>query len=105
MTAGDFQRFRRKARAFLAEHKADTVISKIHHNWPITPEDVDELERVLVESGVGTAEDIDHAVGEDGSLGVFIRRLVGLDRAAAKSAIGEFLDDKRYTATQIELSA
>ena len=44
----------------------------------------------------------EHAVEEAGSLGLFIRRLVGLDRAAAKEAFGEFLDDKRYTANQIE---
>lgn len=31
-----------------------------------------------------------------------VRRLVGLDRAAAKEAFAEFLDDKRYTANQIE---
>ena len=42
-TAGDFERFRRKARAFLAEHKANTVIEKIHRNWPITALDLAEL--------------------------------------------------------------
>ncbi len=31
-----------------------------------------------------------------------MRRLVGLDRAAAKEAFAEFLDDKRFTADQIE---
>ena len=44
----------------------------------------------------------ERAVEEAGSLGLFIRRLVGLDRAAAKEAFAEFLDDKRYTANQIE---
>jgi type I restriction enzyme R subunit len=101
-TAGDFERFRRKVRAFLAAHKREIVINKIHHNWPITPDDIVELERVLIDSGVASSDDIRHAVEEAGSLGVFIRRLVGLDRAAAKEALGEFLDEKRYSANQIE---
>jgi hypothetical protein len=45
---------------------------------------------------------LDRAVEEAGSLGVFIRGLVGLDRSAAKEAFAEFLDDTRYTAKQIE---
>ena len=45
---------------------------------------------------------MERAVEEAGSLGVFIRGLVGLDRSAAKEAFAEFLDDKRYTANQIE---
>ena len=61
-----------------------------------------ELQRVLVDSGVGSADDVQRAVEEAGSFGVFIRRLVGLDRMAAKEAFAEFLDDKRYTANQIE---
>jgi type I restriction enzyme, R subunit len=37
-----------------------------------------------------------------GNLGYFVRTLVGLDRAAAKEALAEFLDDKRHTRAQIE---
>ena len=37
-----------------------------------------------------------------GSFGRFIRNLVGLDRAAAKAAFAEFLDDKRYSKNQIQ---
>ena len=99
---GRLQRFRRKTRAFLTEHRANTVVEKIHRNWPITVDDIAELQRVLIDSGVGTADDVERAVEEAGSFGVFIRRLVGLDRMAAKEALAEFLDDKRYTANQIE---
>ena len=45
---------------------------------------------------------MERAVEEAGSLGVFIRGLIGLDRSAAKEAFAEFLDDKRYNANQIE---
>lgn len=36
-----------------------------------------------------------------GSFGLFVRRLVGLDREAAKQAFGDFLDEQRFTANQI----
>ncbi|HWT77350.1 MAG TPA: type I restriction-modification enzyme R subunit C-terminal domain-containing protein [Candidatus Methylomirabilis sp.] len=39
---------------------------------------------------------------QEASFGLFIRSLVGLDRAAAKAAFAEFLDDKRYSRNQIE---
>jgi type I restriction enzyme R subunit len=98
----DFEQFRKKATAFLKEHKGETAVEKIHRNWPITPEDMTELERILVESGVGTVKDCEQARMQAGSFGLFIRSLVGLDRAAAKEAFGKYLDDQTYTSSQIE---
>ncbi len=98
----DLERFRRKTRQFLHEHKDHVAVEKLHRNRPITAADLAELQRILVETRVGTESDIDRAVEETGSLGLFIRGLVGLDRAAAKEAFAGFLDDKRYTANQIE---
>jgi type I restriction enzyme R subunit len=101
-TADDFERFRRKTRTFLVEHRGEAAIDKIRHNQPIAADDVAELQRILVESGVGSAADFDRARAEAGSIGLFIRGLVGLDRSAAKDAFTDFLDDKRYNANQIE---
>ena len=101
-TVDDFERFRRKTRTFLSEHRGEAAIAKLHRNEPVTAADVAEIERVLVDSGVGSDADLDRARAEAGSLGVFIRRLVGLDRGAAKDAFAAFLDDKRYNANQIE---
>jgi hypothetical protein len=98
----EFGRFRRKTRQFLEEHKAHVAVEKLYRNLPITDTDLAELQRVLIETGVGTDGDMQRAVEEAGSFGVFIRGLVGLDRSAAKEAFAEFLDDKRYTANQIE---
>jgi type I restriction enzyme R subunit len=102
LAVDDFAQFRRKTRQFLEEHKAHVAVEKLHRNRPITETDLAELQRILVETGVGTDGDLERAVEEAGSLGVFIRGLVGLDRSAAKEAFAEFLDDKRYTANQIE---
>ncbi len=100
--ANEYERFRRKATAYLREHRGETAVEKVHRNWPITVADMDELARVLVASGTGTAEDVDHARAEAGSFGLFVRSLVGLDRGAAKEAFAEFLDDKTYSASQID---
>ena len=88
--------------AFLKEHKGEAAIEKIHRNWPITPADMAELERILVDSGVGTSEDCEQARAQTGSFGLFIRSLIGLDRGAAKEAFGQFLDDKKFSSSQIE---
>ncbi|MGP0109391.1 MAG: DEAD/DEAH box helicase family protein [Acidimicrobiales bacterium] len=98
----DFEKFRKKTLAFLKEHKGEMAVEKVHRNWPITPEDMTELERILIESDVGTLEDCEQARIQAGSFGLFIRSLIGLDRAAAKEAFGKFLDDKSYSANQIE---
>ncbi|MDQ3485428.1 MAG: DEAD/DEAH box helicase family protein [Actinomycetota bacterium] len=98
----EFERFRRKARQFLEEHKSHVAVEKLRRNRQITDTDLAELQRVLSESGVGTESDVERAVEEAGSFGVFLRGLVGLDRAAAKEAFVGFLDAGRYTANQIE---
>jgi type I restriction enzyme R subunit len=100
--ADEFERFRRKARLFLREHAADVAIDKIRRNRPITSDDIAELQRILVDAGVGTAKDVDRAQAEAGSLGLFVRGLGGIDQAAAKEAFGEFLDKTRFNANQIE---
>lgn len=102
VAADEFERFRRKARAFLAEHHGERVIDKIRRNEQITPADLEEIQQVLIRSGVAGPPDFVIPTSDGGSLGVFIRGLVGLDRGAAKDAFADFLDDKRYSANQIE---
>ncbi|MEJ7710946.1 MAG: type I restriction-modification enzyme R subunit C-terminal domain-containing protein [Pyrinomonadaceae bacterium] len=78
------------------------AINKLKHNVPITPTDIRELERLLFESGaVGDRRDFEKTFGIQTHLGEFIRRLVGLDREAAKHAFGDYLNDRVFTANQI----
>ena len=69
---------------------------------PLTPADLGELERMLVEAGVGTSADLSRAKQEGRGSGLFIRSLVGLDREAANQAFGQFLSGKVQSANQIE---
>jgi type I restriction enzyme R subunit len=98
----NFNQFRLKARFFLKEHEANPVISKLRMNRPLTLADLAELEQMLMRAGIGTAEDLTHAKEISEGLGLFLRSLIGLDRAAAKEAFAEFLESKTPTANQIE---
>jgi type I restriction enzyme R subunit len=81
----DMDRFRAKARQFLKANESHIEILKLHRNEPLTATDLGELERIFAEAGVGTPEEMKQIRGE-GGLGIFVRSLVGLDRAAAKRA-------------------
>ncbi len=101
-TAGDFEQFRMKARAFLRDHQNHTAIHKLRTNARLSSSDLTDLEEILVSNGVGSVEDIERAKTESQGLGVFIRSLVGLDREAAKQAFAGFLTGKTLAANQIE---
>ena len=98
----DFERFRAKARQFLKAHENHSTIHKLRFNEPLTPGDIRELEKMLLEAGAGTADDINRAKEENLKLGLFLRSLVGLDREAAKRSIDGFLLGKKLTANHIE---
>jgi type I restriction enzyme R subunit len=97
----DVERFRDKTEQFLKAHADDPVIHKLRWNEPLNKADLDVLERMLVKAGTGTEEDI-RQVKTDGGLGLFVRRIVGLDREAAKRAMDVFLSGKTLNATQIQ---
>lgn len=94
-----YERFRAKARHFLKAHEDHLTIHKLRTNEPLTATDLAELERML--SGIGTAEDVEKAKTDSSGLGLFVRSLVGLDRQAAKSALGAFLVSGNLRANQI----
>jgi type I restriction enzyme R subunit len=98
----DYTKFRAKVRAFLLQHQDHVAIRKLRMNKALTGSDLAELERMLAESGVGGAEDIQRAADEAQGLGLFVRSLVGLDRQAAKEALSGFLDGKSLSGNQIE---
>ncbi len=99
--SSDFAQFRKKAQRFLADHLADEIVAKVRSGEPLTATDMAELQRVLVAAGIGDTDTFAQASQRAGSFGLFIRSLVGLDRAAAKRAFNKFLDDKHYSPNQI----
>jgi type I restriction enzyme, R subunit len=97
-----FAKFREKARAFLREHEDHPAIRKLRQNEALTAHDLSELERLLLQAGIGTAQDLIQAKEASEGLGLFLRSLVGLDRQAAKAAFDRFLVGRNPTSSQIE---
>ena len=98
----DYAKFLAKARVFLREHIDHVAIRKLRMNRPLTVTDISELERMLGESGLDSPDALRRAVDESQGLGLFVRSLVGMDRGAAKKAMGTFLGEKSLSANQIE---
>ena len=98
----DFARFKSKARHFLRAHQDNLVLHKLRQGKPLTPSDLSELEKMLINAGVGEAGDIERARETSQGFGRFVRSLVGLDRAAVSEAFGGFIAAGTATAAQIE---
>lgn len=99
----NMERFRAKVRQFLLDHEhSHFTIHRLRMNEPLTAMDLDELERMLREAGLGSEDELEKAKQESHGLGLFVRSLIGLDRAAAKAAFAEFLQGSTLNATQID---
>jgi len=98
----DFAQFKLKARHFLKAHEDHIVLHKLRQGKPLTPIDINELEKMLLAEGVGSEEDITRARETSQGFGRFVRSLIGLDRKAVSEAFGQFLEKGRATVTQIE---
>ncbi len=101
-TAFDFERFHRKARQFLREHQDNPVVRKLRTLEPLTASDLRVIEELLVTEGIGTAQDLAHVREFNDGPGLFLRGLIGVDRASAKAAFDDFLNGRSPTANQIE---
>jgi len=98
----DQAKFIAKAREFLRKHLDHVAVAKLRMNVALTASDLAELERLLGESGVGEPEDIRRAAKDAQGLGLLVRSLVGMDRAAAKQALAGFTNGRTLTANQLE---
>ncbi len=97
----DKARFQMKVRHFLKQHADHITIQELRRNEQLTPKDLAELERIMVEQAGASEGDLAEARAE-GGLGLFVRSLVGLERDAAKGAFAEFIAGKNLSGNQIE---
>jgi type I restriction enzyme R subunit len=101
-SAVNIVQYKKKVLNFLKEHENHIALQKLKRNIPITASDIAELERILFESGgVGSRDEFEKAYGKQEQLGLFIRKMIGLDRQAAKRAFRDYLDGQNLTANQI----
>ena len=71
-------------------------------NQPLTASDLSELERFLVDAGIADQTVIERAAEQSDGLGIFVRSLIGLDKAAAQDAFAAFTDGKMFNADQLQ---
>ena len=96
--------YEKKVKDYLRSHLDHIVIHRLRANMPLTPTDLEELERTLAaigeEDGGALLEGM-LARSNAPSLAWFVRTLVGMDRAAAQAAFSAFLNDRSLTPQQI----
>lgn len=100
-TGVDVPRFRAKALAFLTSRADDAVLFKVRHGKQLTALDLAALETIMRESGEFTTAELSHAATSSSGLGLFVRSLLGLDRAAAQDALADFIAGQTFTANQL----
>jgi len=101
-SAVNIVQYKKKVMGFLKEHENHIALQKLKRNIPITATDIAELELILFQSGeLGTREEFERAYGKQEQLGLFIRKMIGLDRQAAKRAFRDYLERQTLSANQI----
>lgn len=101
-TGINLAQYRKKVEAYIRANENHVAIAKLKHNRPLTPTDMEELERFVYQSEpVESRERFVECFGNERPLPLFIRSIVGLDRNAAMEAFGKFLDGSRYNSQQI----
>lgn len=94
--------YRKKVEAYIRNHENHIVIAKLKRNAPLTQTDLESIEEMLFGASEIESRDRFEAVfGKDLSLKLFIRKLVGLDRNAAKQAFAQYLEGGNFSANQI----
>lgn len=96
----NFARFKLKAEAYLREHNDNLSLQKLRRGKELTSLDLAELERMLSEAGAGQ-NDITSATMAAGSLGLFIRSLVGLERVEVQEKFSQLLGRSNLSENQI----
>lgn len=51
VTGLDMAKFKEKARAFLRAHESHLSLQRLRRNQPLTPQDLEELEKMLIKAG------------------------------------------------------
>ena len=95
------QSYKDRVEKYVRDNINHVVIRKLSNNVPITPTELDELEKMLfTESVAGSKEDYIKEYG-DKPLGAFIRSITGLDQSKVNEAFADFLQVGNLRADQM----
>ncbi len=98
-TANELQNYRKKVEFYLKEHEDNLSVYKLRNNKKLNETDMKELERILWNE-LGSREDYIKEYG-DTPIGILVRKIVGVDRAALNEAFSKFLTDEKLNLNQI----
>jgi type I restriction enzyme R subunit len=97
------ERYLRKIRKFIEEHSSHLIIEKIRNAKPLTDQDIDTLQKFLLDSDPAISSDEFHEIiGEELELIKFVRSVSGLKRERVIQEFEEFLQDNRLSSNQIQ---
>lgn len=100
-TYGRLQGYKDRVESYVRSHKDHLVIQKLKTNKAITAAEINTLEDILFDGKtVGTKQDYIDNYG-DTPLGVFIRKIVGLDANAVQAAFADFIQAGNLRADQM----
>jgi type I restriction enzyme, R subunit len=96
--------YAKKVEDYLRTHQDEIAIQRLRNNQPLTPTDLQSLEQTLRSIGEDEGENLLTsmlALREVPTLAHLVRRIVGMDRNAAKAAFAIFLTDRSLSAQQM----
>jgi type I restriction enzyme R subunit len=96
--------YAKKVEDYLRTHQDEIAIQRLRNNQPLTPTDLKSLENTLLSIGDDEGPRLLTTmlqIQEMPTLAHLVRRIVGMDRNAAKTAFATFLNDRSLTAPQI----
>ena len=94
--------YRKKVEAYIRANENHVAIAKLKRNVPLTESDLESLEAMLFASTeIESREQFEKVFGKNLSLKLFVRKLIGLDRNAAKQAFAQYLQGGSFSANQI----
>ena len=93
---------KKKVEAYVRANESHIAIYKLKRNEPLTEKDLEELELMLFSAEeIESRERFEEVYGNNMSLKLFIRKIVGLDRNAAKAVFAKYLEGSNFSGNQI----
>ena len=89
--------YEKRVKRYLHEHETEGVIAKLKDNIPLNEDDINDLEEILWNK-VGTKEE--SGIEDKSDLGIFVRKIVGLNRAAVTKAFANFINENHLNKQQ-----
>ncbi|WP_167958826.1 DEAD/DEAH box helicase family protein [Anaerosporobacter faecicola] len=95
----DLKNYQKKVEFYLKEHSDMLAVYKLRNNKKLNQDELKQLEHILWEE-LGSKADYEKEYG-DTPVSILVRKMVGLDRAAANEAFSEFLSEEKLNVNQI----